>query len=173
MRLAHPFLTTIFVVFAGVCDIPAQTTTIRDVTIINPRTQAVLPHRTVVVEAGRISSIQPSSETPPRDAQVINGQQKYLIPGLWDAHVYLSKAGVLSLPLFIANGVTGVRDMGSDLTEVAKWRYQIAAGQLVGPRIKTPGQMLESSANVERMKREGTVEPVDRLRIGVANPEEG
>jgi hypothetical protein len=80
---------------------------------------------------------------------------------------------VLSLPLFVANGVTGVRDMGSDFSEVAKWRSQIEAEQLVGPRIETPGQMLESRANVERMKREGTVEPVDRLRIGVANPEEG
>jgi imidazolonepropionase-like amidohydrolase len=74
--------------------------------------------------------------------------------------------------LFVANGVTGVRDMGSDFSEVAKWRSQIEAGQLVGPRIKTAGQMIESRANVERIKREGTVEPVDRLRIGVADPEE-
>ena len=39
--------------------------------------------------------------------------------------------------------------------------------------IKTPGQMLESRANVDRMKREHTIEPVDRLRIGVGNPAEG
>ena len=76
------------------------------------------------------------------------------------------------MPLFVANGVTGVRDMGSDFSEVAKWRSQIQAGQLVGPRIKTAGQTIESRANVERMKREGTVQPVDRLWIGVANPEE-
>ena len=158
---------------AGVSGIGAQTIAITDVTVINPRAQAVLPHRTVVVERRRILSIQPSSAGVPRHAHLINGKQKYLIPGLWDAHVHLTKAGVLSLGLFVANGVTGVRDMGSDFSEVARWRSQIKAGQLVGPGIKTAGQMLESRANVERMKREGTVEPVDRLRIGVANPEEG
>lgn len=146
---------------------------ITDVTVINPRKQAVLPHRTVLVEGGRIRGIQSSTVQPPPGAQLTNGTHRFLMPGLWDAHVHLTKAGVLSLPLFVANGVTGVRDMGSDFSEVEKWRSQIEAGQLVGPRIKTAGQMLESRAKVERMKHEGTVEPVDRLRIGVANPEEG
>lgn len=164
---------TMLVALAGQSGVRAQTTAITDVTVINPRRQSVLPHRTVVVEEGRIRRIQPSSVEPPRGAHLINGKQRYLMPGLWDAHVHLTKAGVLSLPLFVANGVTGVRDMGSDFNEVTKWRSQIEAGQLVGPRIKTAGQMLESRANLERMKREGTVEPVDRLRIGVANPEEG
>src|SRR5258706_2753343 len=77
-----------------------------------------------------------------------------------------------SLLLFVAIGVTGVRDMGSDLAEVAAWRDQIERGERIGPRIKTSGQILESSANIERMKREGTVEPVDRIRVGVANPDE-
>jgi hypothetical protein len=173
MRLVYTSLIAILLARAGVLGLGAQTMAITDVTVINPRAQAVLPHRTVVVERGRILRIEPNSLTVPRDAHLIDGKQKYLIPGLWDAHVHLSKTGVLSLPLFVANGVTGVRDMGSDFSEVAKWRSQIKAGQLVGPRIKTPGQMLESRANVERMKREGTVESVDRLRIGVANPEEG
>ncbi len=62
--------------------------------------------------------------------------------------------------------------MGSDLAEVAEWRAQIERGERIGPRIKTSGQILESSANVERMKREGTVEPVDRIRLGVATPDE-
>jgi hypothetical protein len=62
--------------------------------------------------------------------------------------------------------------MGSDFSEVAKWRSEIDSGRLVGPRIKTAGQMIESRANLDRMKREGTVEPIDRLRIGVANPQQ-
>lgn len=43
------------------------------------------------------------------------GAGKFLIPGLWDMHVHLSKAGENTLPLFIANGVTSVRDMGGNL----------------------------------------------------------
>ena len=151
----------------------AQTTAITNVTIINPRDKTVEHHQTVLIKGKRITAVQPLSARIPADAIIVAGAGKFLIPGLWDAHVHLTKLGILSLPLFIANGVTSVRDMGSDLAEVARWRSQIESGRLIGPHIKTPGQMLESRANVDRMKREHTVEPVDRLRIGVGNPAEG
>jgi imidazolonepropionase-like amidohydrolase len=144
-----------------------QPLVIRNVTVIDPQRGAVEPGRTVVVDGGKIVA-----GAAPKGARTIDGRGKFLIPGLWDAHVHLTKAGALSLPLFIANGITGVRDMGSDLAEVQRWRSEIESGKRVGPRIKTSGQILESRANVERMKREGTVEPVDRIRSGVANPEE-
>ena len=151
----------------------AQTTAITDVTVINPRDGRVEAHKTVLISGKQIVAVQPSSQSVTAEATQIAGAGKFLIPGLWDAHVHLTKLGVLSLPLFIANGVTSVRDMGSDFAEVSRWRSQIESGTLLGPHIKTPGQMLESRANVERMKREQTIEPVDRLRIGVGNPEEG
>jgi imidazolonepropionase-like amidohydrolase len=75
--------------------------------------------------------------------------------------------------LSIANGVTSVRDMGSDLAEVVNWRREIESGAIVGPRITTSGQILESTANVARMKKEATVEPVDRIRLPLANPADG
>src|SRR5439155_21998878 len=49
----------------------------------------------------------------------------------------------ISLPLFIANGVTGVRDMGSELDIVQRWRKEFEAGPLIGPRIYTSGPMLD------------------------------
>ncbi|MEW6207030.1 MAG: amidohydrolase family protein, partial [Acidobacteriota bacterium] len=76
-----------------------------------------------------------------------------------------------TLPLFIANGVTGVRDMGGDYELLLRWRKEIAEGKRLGPRILTAGPILESASNIERMKREGTVEPVDRFRLGVPNAE--
>jgi predicted amidohydrolase YtcJ len=150
----------------------SQTLVIVDVTVINPRHNTVEPHQNVVIEGERIVAVRPASSRVPKDARIVRGDGRFLIPGLWDAHVHLTKAGVLSLPLFVANGVTGVRDMGSDLSEVSAWRTQIAAGRLIGPRIRTSGQILESRSNVERMKREGTVEPVDRIRLGVSGPDE-
>jgi len=160
-------------VLAAASGASAQTFVITDVTVINPRVRSVQSHRNVIVDGGRIRSIlAASSAATPRGARLIDGKEKFLIPGLWDAHVHLTKIGVLSLSLFVVNGVTGVRDMGSDFSEVAQWRAQIDAGKLIGPHIKTSGQILESRANVERMKREGTVEPVDRLRLGVGNPDE-
>jgi imidazolonepropionase-like amidohydrolase len=86
--------------------------------------------------------------------------------------VHLTKVGEPSLAMFLAHGVTSVRDMGSDLAEVQAWRAAIASGSRAGPRIKTSGPILESRANVERMKREKTVEPVDRLRVPVGTPDE-
>lgn len=128
---------------------------------------------TVVVEGTQIRSVQPASSAAiPGGARRIDGSGKYLIPGLQDSHVHLTKAGESSLALFVANGVTSVRDVGSDLEEVSEWREEIEAGELVGPRITTSGQILESRANVDRMKREGGVEPVDRIRMPVGNPEE-
>jgi hypothetical protein len=62
--------------------------------------------------------------------------------------------------------------MGGDFVQVLKWRKEAADGTRLSPRIKTPGALLESASNVARMKREGTVEPVDKYRIGIATPEE-
>lgn len=143
---------------------------IRNVSVINPCRDATESGRTVIVEGGRIGAVQPASMPTPAGTRVIDGTGKYLIPGLWDSHVHLTKAGVTSLSLFLANGITAVRDIGSDLHELVSWRSRIAAGTLAGPRIKTSGQMLESQVNVDRMKRQGGVEPVDRLRIGLATP---
>ncbi len=67
-----------------------------------------------------------------------------------------------TLPLFIVNGVTTVRDMGSELQNTMAMREQIEAGTLVGPRIKTSGMMVESSSwvaqYVELMREQGADE---------------
>jgi imidazolonepropionase-like amidohydrolase len=47
------------------------------------------------------------------------------------------------LPLFIANGITGVRDMGGELDVLQQWRKEISAGTLIGPRMWISGPMLD------------------------------
>ena len=84
-------------------------------------------------------------------------------------HVHLSKTRAPSLSVFVARGVTSVRDMGGDLDELLRWRAEIAAGTRIGPRIAMAGSFLEAASNVERMLREGTVEPVARTRVPVAD----
>lgn len=105
----------------------------------------------------------------PSGCRIVEGRGRFLLPGFWDAHVHLSKIGAQALPLFVANGVTSVRDMGGDLDEVLGWRHEIATGTRTGPRIIAPGPMFESASNVERMKREGVVEPVARTRIPLSS----
>jgi len=120
------------------------------VTSIDVRTGTLHSDQTVVIEGNVIRSVGSSASTkPPQNARSIDCTGLFLIPGLWDMHVHLEfgnwfpHAKEISLPLFIANGVTGVRDMGSELETVQAWREEIAAGQLVGPRIFTSGPMLD------------------------------
>jgi imidazolonepropionase-like amidohydrolase len=58
-------------------------------------------------------------------------------------HVHLSMTGRSALALFLANGVTGVRDMGGDVARVIPWRDSVARGQIAGPRILTAGPIVE------------------------------
>ncbi len=141
---------------------------IKDVTVVDVRTGALLPDQTVIVERKRISSVGPSKPAKyPRNAVTVNGKGLYLIPGLWDMHVHLAfgdwfpEAKDISLPLFVANGVTGVRDMGSDLDVVQDWRNQIEAGRLIGPRILSSGPMLDGP------------KPRFPSSLAIATPEDG
>jgi imidazolonepropionase-like amidohydrolase len=74
---------------------------------------------------------------------------KYIIPGLWDMHVHLEGAELVEdnkalLPVFLAYGITSIRDCSSDLGEqVLAWREEIASGKLTGPIIFTAGLKLE------------------------------
>src|SRR5947209_6404432 len=103
---------------------------------------------TVVIDGSRIAAIGPSSTLKPsRGARVIDARGKYLIPGLWDMHVHTVLPGVPNgralLPLYVANGVTGVRDMGGTWDTIRAYRRDIAAGGQVGPRIVAAGAYLD------------------------------
>lgn len=123
---------------------------LNDVTIVDVRTGSLQPNQTVVLDRNHIMSVGPSKSVKyPRNAPSLNCRGLFLIPGLWDMHVHLvfgdwfPGAQDISLPLFVANGVTGVRDMGSELDIVQNWRNEIEGGNLVGPRIFTAGPMLD------------------------------
>ena len=105
---------------------------------------------TVIVQGQRIVGIGKSGKVKaPAGANVIDAHGKYLIPGLWDMHVHtvfgdwLPKNEKITLPLFVANGVTGIRDMGGELDVLKQWRSEIAAGKLLGPRMVIAGPMLD------------------------------
>jgi imidazolonepropionase-like amidohydrolase len=101
--------------------------------------------RNVIVEGQRIVAEGPADSTAvPRGARVIEARGKYLIPGLWDMHVHTVMPGGRDvLPLYIANGVTRVRDMAGDWAQLTAWRREIAAGTIIGPRILASGPYLE------------------------------
>jgi predicted amidohydrolase YtcJ len=170
-----PFLCLAVFSLAALCGpaLRAETFAIAHVTLIDGTGNPARSDMTVLVDGSRIAAVQPAAKARiPDDARVVDGRGKFLIPGLWDMHAHLAKAGAGALPLFVANGVTSVRDMGGDFAEVLNWKSEIDNGKRLGPRIKTAGPILESAKHVEGMKRGGTVEPVERTRIGVANAEQ-
>src|SRR6202790_4229161 len=129
---------------------PDDLLVLNNVTVVDVRTGALLPEQTVILERNHIASVGPSKSAKyPRNASSVNCRGLFLIPGLWDMHVHLvfgdwfPGAQDISLPLFVANGITGVRDMGSELDIVQGWRNEIEAGRLIGPRIYASRPMLD------------------------------
>jgi hypothetical protein len=123
---------------------------IAHVNVVDVASGTIHPNETVVVDGDRIIQIGKAIVIhSPKHQHLINGQGKYLIPGLWDMHVHtmfgdwIPGGKQVSLPLFVANGVTGVRDMGGDLDTLLAWRKEIAAGTLIGPRMVIAGPMLD------------------------------
>jgi len=120
------------------------------VTVVDVRTGALNEEQTVLIKGAQITAVGPVARVKlSAGANRVDGSGLFVMPGLWDMHVHLvfgdwfAGGKAISLPLFVANGVTGVRDMGSDLEAVEEWRREIAAGNRLGPRIYTPGPMLD------------------------------
>jgi imidazolonepropionase-like amidohydrolase len=122
---------------------PPSTFVFKNVTVIDVSAQdsehAIKLSRTVVITGGRITSVGRNVRIP-AGAQVIDATGKYLIPGLWDMHVHTLREDRVEtfFPLFVVNGVTGVRDMGTPLENFElfkRWREEIAEGTRLGPRI--------------------------------------
>jgi imidazolonepropionase-like amidohydrolase len=129
---------------------PERSLAFTHVNVIDATGTAAQPDMTVIVVGQRIASIEKSATAAiPANAQVVAAQGKYLIPGLWDMHVHqifgdwLPENEKITPLLFVANGITGVRDMGGDLEPLKKWRARAASGDMIAPRMVISGPMLD------------------------------
>jgi imidazolonepropionase-like amidohydrolase len=107
----------------------------------------VLEDQTVVVEADRIAQVGSADSVKlPADARVVDGNGKYLIPGLVDAHVHLQSQ--TEFALYLANGVTAVFNLDGRPAHLL-WRKQIADGDVIGPTIFTTGPIFHQKRTSE------------------------
>ncbi|MCE5231832.1 MAG: amidohydrolase family protein [Mizugakiibacter sp.] len=120
---------------------------IERVTVIDVERARAVSEQTVLVEHGRIARIGSDVAAPP-GAERIDGRGKYLVPGLVDMHVHLFNnathraPNTWTFPLFVANGVTGVREMMTlpgQVQQVARWRQSVDRGTLVAPYVLAAG----------------------------------
>lgn len=93
-----------------------------------------------------------TGRTSYKGRKVLDAQNRFVMPGLWDMHVHFRGGNSLIeenkdfLPLYMAYGVTSVRDAGGDITpSVLEWRKKTATGELIGPRIFTSGPKLDGA----------------------------
>ncbi len=147
-RMAKTWLQVPALVVTLVLPVRAQTTAIRNVSVVDVVTGRLIPAQTVVVTGNRISRMGPASGVVLEPAsRLIDGTGKFLIPGLWDMHVHAATPwfGAYFMPLLVANGVTGVREMFSTTAAVEIWRKRIGSGESVGPRVGQFGSLVDGT----------------------------
>jgi hypothetical protein len=153
--------------FAAAQPKPDPSLVITHVAVVDLDDRRPLRDATVVIQDGRIFAVGNSSEVAvPEGAKMIDGQGKFLIPGLWDMHVHFYSQA--AMPLFVANGVTGVRVMwgnpsfGFPMGNFHfRWRSQIEEGKLLGPRMVVASNIFDGP------------KPIWPSSLGLETPEAG
>jgi imidazolonepropionase-like amidohydrolase len=151
LRLPHLPVLLLYVLI-GAC--PAWATDrdavlIRNVNVVSIDANQIIANRDVTIVGDRVVGLQAGgSARRPAGGRVVEGKGKYLMPGLWDFHVHLFSASGeedFALPLYIANGITGVRDVGAlrTLPEQQRVVADIDAGRRVGPRVVLAGALID------------------------------
>ncbi len=150
------------------------------VTVIDVTGSPAKPDINVVIRNHRIIAMSRTSVLSPEDAEIVDATGKFLIPGLWDMHVHTGRKDIF-LPLYIANGVTGVRDMGGDIedpsgelsslsgrfVQLSLWRAAIEEGSLLGPRLVIAGFLIDGfkwPGNIAATNAEEGRQAVDVLK---------
>ena len=142
---------------------PTRSLALRNVTVIDGTGQPALPGMTVLIAGNKIQSIGRTAAPP--GVATIDASGKFLIPGLWDMHIHDSRGEIN--PLFIPNGIVGVRTMGGTqfvAREFLKRRAEVAEGKALGPRLVVASQTLYGF--VARNPEEGRTAVRDAVKEG-------
>lgn len=131
----------------------AQSFVLEHATVIDATGAAPKKDYSIVITDGRIAALRPAGEPPPAGAAVVDATGKFLIPGLWDMHAHVPVPQI-SLPLFVANGVTGIREMYSALPAdvLHKWAtladapHIVASGFIDGPLMQSGANRIDAAA---------------------------
>ncbi|HKR65935.1 MAG TPA: amidohydrolase family protein [Thermoanaerobaculia bacterium] len=108
--------------------------TVVNARVFDPRSGTISAPTTINVEGNRIASIGLPMER--NAAELIDAQNRIVLPGLWDMHVHLGDVDGL---LDIASGITSVRDLGNDSDFLVAFKQKVDAGEAIGPRIVMAG----------------------------------
>ncbi|MEX5728632.1 hypothetical protein Ga0609869_001985 [Rhodovulum iodosum] len=119
-----------------------------DVTIVDVIEGTLAPGQSVLIRDGLIAEVGPDISAA--SATRLDGAGRYLIPGLWDSHVHIFSSASepdTALPLYLINGITGIRDMGAlwPIAEQQALQARIESGEVLGPRLILAGAWVDAS----------------------------
>lgn len=123
---------------------------IRNVAVVDVEAGSVRANQSVLIRDGLIVGVDPEIEPEDAPPQVFDAGGAFLIPGLWDSHVHIFSSPTepdSALPLYLVNGVTGIRDMGA-LWPVGAQRdlqSRIETGDVLGPRLVLSGAWVDAT----------------------------
>ena len=130
----------------------ANTLLIKNITLIDP-VDGEIPAQDLLIEGDKIVQIASigALEDTAGITKTIDGDGKYLIPALWDSHVHVTAnpgIGLTALPLFVANGITRIRDTGGLLEELAKFTAAAESMGTTAPDIYFSGPLIDGLPTV-------------------------
>ena len=137
------------------------------VTLIDGTDRGPQTNMSVAVQGTKIVAVAPSGTIKvPSTASRIDATGMFLMPGLWDNHVHLEGYYEHAFPLFLANGVTTVREVGGDIDRVGYLRQEIQYGRILGPRLLIAGPTLDAPEVVKLVPRgrAAVATPADAVR---------
>ena len=158
----------------GVVSVGADTTVFVNVNIVPMTTEVVLSAQTVIVARGKIANIGPVESVPiPEDAQIVDGTDRFLMPGLAEMHAHVTGTRPAEIDrlftLFVANGITTIRAMLGQYSHL-DLRARLETGEVFGPRFITSGPSLNgrsvsSAADAARQVREQHAAGYDFIKV--------
>jgi Amidohydrolase family len=125
-------------------------TLVRNANIIDVESGAVSMARDILIKAGEIASVEPTSGSRPEGVTIYDATGKFVVPGLWDTHVHVFTSldeHESAFGMYLLNGVTGIRDMGALLTldQLKQIAARVEAGEIPGPRVILSGAWIDAS----------------------------
>lgn len=147
--MKHLCSVALFCVSVATPSLAVSDALLTNVTLVSVETGTLAEGQSVLFEGDRITAIG-SAISAPEGTSRLDGKGGYLIPGLWDSHVHVFSSAdepATALPLYLINGVTGIRDMGA-LWPIAKQldlQARIATGKILGPRLVLSGAWVDAS----------------------------
>lgn len=162
MRRPPTFPALVLAVLLAACAHPlvgargsvaATTVVVRDVSVVDVVAGRLVPHMDVALAGDRIAAVEPAGASAlPSGARVVDGRGRFLIPGLWDMHAHVLWSGAAmrtGLPAYVANGVTGIRDMGGTLPVLADFHAAMRRTAPAWPRVVAAGAILDGPDPVQ------------------------